>query len=434
MPDTPHNTLLDTWLDRHFPSHEPGGVLGVLCRGHVVMQRSLGLACRSTGRRNSQDTAFRIGSISKPLTACAVQLLAEQGRLDLSAPVREYLPDYPEAGASIRLDHLLTHTAGLVSYTTLPQWQALAAQSITPHELLAQFNQLPLQFTPGERFAYGNSGYAVLGAIIEAVSGLRYGQFMQQQVFSPLRMISSTVAAEEPCPGAVARGYLSDGQSIREEDFYHMSHPWAAGGIVSTWIDILRWLQALMRGELLQPDSVKRACTPYRLNDGTYSSYGYGWSIAQCAGVPSYEHGGVIGGFRSYCLWIPDRELAVVALLNRGWGLSEQALAVQLAEFLLGQLPVELRAVSLDQRLLRPWCGRWHMQAEQYRDVWLEHGHLRSRHVTGREASWLPLSEEEFFDRDFPLARLRLVAGTGGDDQCMQLFVRDRLINSAQRR
>ena len=292
--------------------HFMGSVL-VVREGHVLLDRGYGQANLELQAPDTPQTRYRLGSITKQFTAAAILLLQERGLLKVTDPVSRYLPDAPAAWAAVTLQNLLTHTSGIPSYSDLPDFEATKAQPATPVQLVARFRDLPLQFAPGTAWRYSNSNYALLGYLIERISGQSYAAFLQQNVFKPLGMSQSGYDSNSQLIAQRAEGYTpgaDDGKPVNAQ-YIDMSVPYAAGALYSTTHDLLRWEQALYGGRLLSSSSLQQMTIPY-MND-----YGFGLTIRTLPGGQLlYSHGGSIYGFNGELSYLPHEHLAVIVLAN----------------------------------------------------------------------------------------------------------------------
>ena len=276
---------------------------------------------------------FRLGSITKQFTAVAILMLAEEGKLSLDDDITEHLPGYPTGGHRITIEDLLHHTSGIVSYTGMPEWRVLIREELEPDSLIAIFRDQPLEFEPGTEWSYSNSGYALLGRIIEVASGEGYAEFIRSRIFEPLGMADSYYGDPSRIIPNRAEGYERTETGWRNDDYLSMSSPYAAGALLSTVDDLDRWYDALEAGTLVEPALLDQAYTSARLADGRHAGYGYGWTIGDIAGYRSIEHGGGIPGFLTHALRVPQEDLLVIVLTNRVAqpGPAATALAAELA-------------------------------------------------------------------------------------------------------
>jgi CubicO group peptidase (beta-lactamase class C family) len=262
------------------------------------------------------EMIFRIGSITKQFTAAAILKLVEQGKLSLDDDVTKYLPEYPTHGHPITIERLLSHTSGIANYTDQPGWLATIRTDQTPTQLIAMFKDLPPDFAPGEKWSYTNSGYILLGAIIQKVSGQPYPDYIEKQLLEPLGLQQTGYDNTDMIiPGrVVGYGYL-DGSYVNNT-YLSMSQPYAAGGLMSTVDDLRRWTEAFLGGKVVSPALVQRALTPAKLANGTPTDYGYGWAFGTFEGHRIIQHGGGIFGFSAYELVMPDDHFFVAVLSN----------------------------------------------------------------------------------------------------------------------
>jgi CubicO group peptidase (beta-lactamase class C family) len=282
-----------------------------------------GLADRATGIANAAETRFRIGSNTKQFTAMAILLLQQRGRLRITDPVCRYVPDCPAAWAPITLRHLLTHTSGIPDYVNAPDLTSWWTQQQTPAQLLARFRDRPLEFAPGQRFRYSNSGYALLGFVLERVSRMPYGAFLEQNVFRPLGMRGTGVDVARPALPLHASGYYADGS---RPDAYDPSVAYSAGDLFSTAGDLDTWDRAVRSRRLLAGPAadamiaLQQPCPPPGSRGGcdmaTDLGYGYGWFVADDPLGRMIYHLGRIDGFVSLNGFFPGRHTDVVVLTN----------------------------------------------------------------------------------------------------------------------
>jgi CubicO group peptidase (beta-lactamase class C family) len=295
--------------DRARDGRFSGAVL-VARDGVPLLRRGYGMANRELDVPNTRETKFRIGSLTKQFTAAAVMILQQQGKLRVEATIKTYLPHAPPAWDEITVHHLLTHTSGIQDYTGLPDYERTVREPTTPDSLIARFRDQPLEFKPGEGFGYSNSGYAVLGRIIERVSGQSYAQFLQDQVFEPLEMNDSGYDDARSVLKDRAAGYVEQAAGMENARFIDMTIPYAAGGLYSTVDDLLKWDGALASSRLLSPESKKAMFTPVR------ELFGYGWRIARVFDRPMVAHPGSVNGFASHIRRFPEDGVVVIVLSN----------------------------------------------------------------------------------------------------------------------
>jgi len=281
----------------------------VCCRGLADLEHDISATPKSV---------YRIGSLTKQFTAAAVMLLVERGALPLDAALERLIPEYPPTGHGITVRHLLTHTSGITNYTELPEFAEKMRLDLSHRQLAALFATRPLDFRPGERYAYSNSGYYLLGVIIELVAGVSYPEFMQREFFTPLDLRDTWYLDDYRIVRHRVHGYDTWQGQLVNAGAISMTSPFAAGALGSTVIDLLAWETALTTGRAISRESFQAMTTPATLNDGTRTTYGYGMVIGELDGHPMLSHGGAINGFRSQLSFYPADDLIVAVLCNNG--------------------------------------------------------------------------------------------------------------------
>jgi CubicO group peptidase (beta-lactamase class C family) len=289
--------------------HLMGNIL-IVRDGQVLADRSFGSANLEWKIANTASTRFRIGSLTKQFTAVSILLLQERGKLHLDDPISKYLDDTPVAWSGITLLHLLRHTSGIISITDLPTDQAALTRGGTPAEIVERFRNQRLLFPPGTQSRYSNSGYILLGIVVEKASGEPYGTFLQKNIFDPLGMRDTGIDNDSEILLGRASGYRVEGGAFRHADFIDMRVPFAAGDLYSTTGDLVRWQEALFGGKLLRPDSLERMTTPGK------DDFGLGLIVKQEDGEREISHTGGIQGFVADLRYYPERRLSVVVLSN----------------------------------------------------------------------------------------------------------------------
>jgi CubicO group peptidase (beta-lactamase class C family) len=293
----------------------PGGIFMVARKGKVIYQKAFGKANLELGVDLTPENVFQLGSMTKQFTAVSVLLLAQQGKLKVKDPISKYIPDYP-AGNEITIHHLLTHTSGIKDFTKMKSLASIAQKEMTPKMMVDFFKDEPVDFAPGERFEYNNSGYVLLGYLIEVVSGERYADFIQHHIFDQLGMSHSYYASDRQVIRDRAYGYQKKENTYVNKTVINFSVPFASGSLMSTLADLLKWQNALAQNKLLNVAETNKAFSHYKLNNGTPFNYGYGWHLKELEGLPVSTHGGSIFGFKSMGVYVPGEDIYVVGLTN----------------------------------------------------------------------------------------------------------------------
>lgn len=280
--------------------------------GKPVLRKGYGEANMEWHIANTPDTRFRLGSITKQFTATLVLQLVEKGQIDLNSPVANYLPDYPKPnGDRITIHQLLNHTSGIPGYTELPEFGGTPRHHQSPSEFMKMFSGLQLLFDPGTKFSYSNSGFFLLGVILEKITGKTYAQLLQEKIFDPLGMKESGYDSTSPLIEKRAAGYDSSLDGYFNTSYLDMGEPYAAGSLYSSVDDLLRWDQALYGEKILSAASKQKMFTP------NLSNYGYAFVIHKGA-VTTIEHGGGINGFNTQITRDIEPKRLYVLLNNTG--------------------------------------------------------------------------------------------------------------------
>lgn len=405
---------VDAVMAEVYKPGQPGAAIIVRKDGRTLLRKAYGTADLELGVVMEPDMVFRLGSITKQFTAVSILMLAEQGQLGLEDEITKFLPDYPTQGRKITVENLLTHTSGIQSYTDLPEWLSLWRKDFTLKELIDLFKDKPMEFEPGERWAYSNSGYILLGAIIEKISGQSYEQFVDAHIFKPLGMGHSFYGSAERVIPRRIPGYQAGGGGFINAPYLSMTQPYAAGSLLSNVDDLAVWSDAVFSGKLVGKRWLERAFTPYRLKNGESTGYGYGWFIASDRGHRSVEHGGGINGFATYEMTFPDDGLFLGILANSAIeGLSPEPRAVKVARLALGLPEPERKAVRLEAKDLDPFAGVYEDAAKNEFYLTREGEKLLAQRKGGAKNELLAASPAEFFLKDNP-ARFLIVRDAKG--------------------
>lgn len=265
---------------------------------------------------NTSLTKFRLASLTQPFTALAIMMLQERGLLEVNDPICEFVADCPADWQSITVHHLLTHTSGIPDYTAFPNALQEAASSRTVSELIDTFRNAPLEFEPGLQFSFSSSGYVLLGAIIESVSGLSYEDFVLNNIFIPLSMKDSGYVDNTKILNERANGYTIDGRTLENSAYISPSNLYSTAGLYTTIEDFNRWEQALISGQLVSKKSLDQMLSPHVQAPKYNAEYGYGWAISQKQGHRSIWNLGSLPGFYNYFAYYPDDRVNIIVLSN----------------------------------------------------------------------------------------------------------------------
>ncbi|KAB1076002.1 serine hydrolase [Methylobacterium planeticum] len=382
------DALVKPYLDAKLFS---GAVL-VAHRGRPVFRRAYGLANREWGVPNTPETRFRVGSITKQFTAAAILKLAEAGRLNLDDPIRRFYPQAPAAWERVTLRTLLTHSSGIPSYTNLPDYYArIQRLEMTPREIVALTADKPLLFEPGKGFDYDNTGYILLGLVVEAASGQPYDRYLREAIFDPLGLKDTGYDDATAILPRRASGYRLGNGQLRNAMPIASSIPYAAGAHYSTVDDLLAWDRALFSGRVLS-DLSRRAM----FADAGYG-YGFGWYIGQSHGHRLWSHGGGINGFLTIKDTYPDDELTVLVLANTETA-PVQAMAREIAA-LWFRIPDPGTEIVLEPEIMDRYAGRYRLAPGRLLTLAREGDHLVAQ-ITGEAAlPFLPEGDRTFVSK-----------------------------------
>ncbi len=310
--------LAEAALENH-PA--PGLSIAVAQGGEIRFAGGFGYADLEHSVPAAENTVYRIGSVTKQFTAAAAMLLVEEGRLDLAADLREYLPEYDTGEFAVSVERLLNHTSGIKGYTEIEEFWETSRLDLGHEAMMEMFGAAPFEFEPGDRYQYNNSGYYLLGVIVERLSGHSYAEFLEERFFSPLGIERTRYLENDPIVPGRAAGYeLREGGGFENDAPLSMRGPYAAGALGASVLDLLAWQQALVGGEVVSPAGYRRMSAPGTLANGDPVPYGYGLSLGEEHGLAKVSHGGGINGFRARLSWYPEVRLGIAVLMNAGSG------------------------------------------------------------------------------------------------------------------
>lgn len=304
----------------------PGLAVVVIRKGKCIKRASYGLANLEWHTRVTPQTVFEIGSITKQFTAAGIMLLVQDGKLSLDDKISQHLKGTPEIWKNITVRHLLTHTSGIPNYTVLDGFEL--TRHLTQEQFVKKIGAVALDFQPGNDWSYCNSGFNLLGFIIENVSGTNYWTYMHDRIFGPLGMTSTTRRDPPALVPWRAGGYETNSQGAYINRDYDLTDLFGAGAIVSTVDDMAKWNTSWDAQKLLTAASEKQIWTPVRLNNGKTYDYGFGWFLSPLQGHRNIGHGGSTSGFSSSIERFPDDGLAVIVLTNS----NEEGVATRIAK------------------------------------------------------------------------------------------------------
>lgn len=361
--------------------------------GAVLFEESVGWANLEWKIAHTPATKFRIGSVTKQFTAASILLLAERGKLSIDDALGKFIPSAPETWKPVTLRQLLSHTGGIPSFTDEPDYAANRLRPDTPAQTMAHVAAKPLEFTPGENYKYSNTGYVLLGWIVEIASGQSYETFLRENIFQPLGMNDSGYDSNTAVIPQRAAGYVPGPKGPTNAPYIDMHVPYAAGAIYSTPADLLRWTQALFGGKVLSAASLEQMTTPVKNN------YAFALAVATDKGRKVVSHNGGIEGFNAQLNYYPESKVTVVALANVN-GPAATELAHDLAALTFGEtvtLPSERQAIDLPVAVLQKYVGVYQLNRGITNTIRLADGRLTTQLTGQGQLPIFPESEKVFF-------------------------------------
>jgi CubicO group peptidase (beta-lactamase class C family) len=400
---------IDTLLDAYAKHMAFSGSVLVARHGEVLSNKGYGFKNISEKTLNDSNTIFQIGSITKQFTAAIILQLQEKNKLSLQDKLSKYIPDYSK-GDSITIENLLTHTSGIYNYTNNRDFmQKGSILPINRDSLIALFKYKPLDFPPGTKYSYSNSGYILLGYIIEKVTGKPYFQVLHDNIFGPLHMTHSGFDFKGLASTDKATGYMNPSTGLKAE-IVDSSVSFAAGAIYTTAGDLYKWDRALYTDRVVSQSSLQKAFSPHLAN------YGYGWSMDSVYGKKVVEHGGGIFGFVSFILRIPEEQICIIVFDNQPSAAGPGKIAADINALLHGQpysIPYERVAITVDTNTLKQYVGAYQLNPNFIITFTLENGQLMTQ-ATNQPKFPVFAEKQNFFFLKVVDAQIEFVKGAGG--------------------
>jgi CubicO group peptidase (beta-lactamase class C family) len=383
---------LDKYVQAHVNVKGFSGTVLVMKQNTVLLKKAYGLADREWNIANTTDTKFRIGSITKQFTAACILQLIEQGKLSIDDKLSKYIPDFPK-GDTVTIHMLLNHTSGIASFTDQPEFANIATLSWSKDSMVLFFKNKPYNFSPGTKYQYNNSGFFLLGYIIEKVSGQSYNDYLRQHILDKLGMMNTGVDKLDSILPMRAKGYSKMKAKYVNADFISLAWPFSAGVLYSTVDDMYKWDRALYGTTIISATSKQKMFTPGK------SNYGYGIIIDTLEKHYRIWHNGGIPGFVSNISRYVNDDICVIVLSNDSY--NADAVADGLADILF-DVPVEFpyvhKEIKINPALYDRYVGKY--KAFLIVEVIKKDGKLY-RHRDGTDDIELkPESETKFFYAD----------------------------------
>ena len=330
------DSLVYTYLAE---SRAPSVAFAVIRGNDTLAFGAHGLADIAAWRAPTASTIYEIGSITKQFTSSAIMRLVDQGKLKLDDDLSKYVPQFPLHGKRVTIHHLLNHTSGIHSYTSSPEWQKTWSTPLSPDEIVKFVAADSFDFAPGASYRYNNTGYVLLGMVIEKVTGQKYASYLDAQFFKPLGLRHTSYCPSKTTNPEFALGYSKGPNGTTRAQFLDLSHPFAAGALCSTVGDLAMWQRAMDEGKVVSPASYTLMTTADTLNNGRKINYGFGLVPGEFNGHKTISHTGGINGFATAAIYVPDDKLSIVTYTNYD-AESPQGLAQNLLRVAYGVAPV----------------------------------------------------------------------------------------------
>lgn len=330
------DSLVYTYLAE---SRAPSASFAVIRGKDTLAFGAHGLANVDVWRAPTATTVYEIGSLTKQFTSASIMKLVEQGRVKLDDDLSKYVPQFPMQGKKVSVRQLLNHTSGIHSYTSSPDWQKTWNDALSPDQIVKFIAADTFDFAPGSAYRYNNTGYVLLGMVIEKATGQKYAKYLEDQIFKPLGLRQTSYCPSKTSDPTFALGYSKGPNGITRAQFLDLSHPFAAGALCSTVGDFAKWQRALDAGKVVSPASYALMSTADTLNSGRKINYGFGLIPGVFNGHKTVSHTGGIPGFATAAVSVPDDSLSIVVFTNYD-GESPQALVQNLLRVAYGVAPV----------------------------------------------------------------------------------------------
>ena len=395
----------DKMLSEHFRPDETGATVLISKKGQVIYHKAFGMANLELQVPMHTDHVFWLASIGKQFTAVAILQLVEQGKLKLNDEITKFIPDYPTQGHKITVEHLLTHTSGIHNFSGIKDPEKKLAYDCTPEEVIDFFKNLPMRFVPGTAWEYSNSGYFLLGYIIEKITGTSYGAFIEEKIFKPLGMNHSRFANNKKIIKNRVSAYSVGNDGYNNARYLNETHIYAAGAIQTTVSDFFKWHQAVHAYTLVKKETMDKAFLRYLLSDGIAVDYGYGWKLGYLYESPTFWHGGGIEGYGTMEIYLPKEDVFVVIFTNCDCTYPKD-LAMRLAAVASGA-PYQYEAINLENKTLETYSGLYENESGHQHLVRAAENQLHFLPGRGPKLVFKPFQKDKFYHVDDHMETIR---------------------------
>lgn len=407
--DTKTLSYIDSLVNSNYPPDGPGLSLLIAKGGNTLYKKAFGMSDIEKNVKLNTDNVLAIGSMTKQFTAVCILQLVNEGKINLNDEVKKYLTDYNSHNKTITIENCLRHSSGIPSFTEKNNFDSIYKKSLSKDEMVNFFENDELFFEPGSDFSYSNSGYFLLGLIIEKVSGMSYEDYVQKNIFDKIGMKNSYFGKNENNIPGQATGYEpKDEKSFQKATFFDWSWPYSAGNILSTTNDLLLWNEALNSDKIVPQSLLKNAWKSYQLANGTQSNYGYGWNVTSLDKYTVIRHGGAISGYLSDGIRIPEEDLYIIALSNNT-GKTPEVVTTDILLKLLNIKDENPVRILLDNNSLDEYTGAFEVNRnggrlinktggeKQYRYIIRQGDSLILKRTGGGTFGFFPYAKDKFF-------------------------------------
>lgn len=393
--DKPLTSYFDKMLSEQFKPDEPGITALVSRNGQIIYEKAFGMANLELNQPMQVDNVFWIASIGKQFTAVAILQLKEQGKLNLEDEITKFIPDYPTQGNKITIENLLTHTSGIYNFSGMEDPEKKLAFDCTPNEVIDFFKNLPILFPSGTKWEYSNSGYFLLGYIIEKITGKPYSEYLTENFFKPIGMTNSLYASDKRIIKNRVGAYTLGDNGFENSQPRNITHVYSAGAIQTTLQDFFKWHQAVLSYKLVKKETLDKAFSRYKLTDGTETDYGYGWRLGYVYDSPSIWHGGLITGFGAIEIYLPKEDVFVAVFSNCDC-IYPKDIAFRLAAIAAGR-PFGYKEISLGSPILNEYSGVYENQKGLQMIISVSENKLFSQLGRGPKSALEAYQKDKFF-------------------------------------
>lgn len=405
-------TVFDSLFSEQFKTNEPGATVLVSRNGQIIYKKAFGMANLELNTPMQVDNVFWIASIGKQFTAVAILQLMEQGKLNLQDEITKFIPDYPTQGYKITIEHLLTHTSGIHNFSGMEDPEKKLVSDCTPNEVIDFFKNLPMRFPPGTKWEYSNSGYFLLGYIIEKITGKTYAEYLEENFFKPLGMTNTLYANDTRIIKNRVGAYSQGDHGFENSKPRNITHVYSAGAIQSTVEDFFKWHKAVHTYKLVKKENIDKAFTRYKLTDGKEADYGYGWRLGYVYESPSIWHGGLISGFGTMEIYLPKEDVFVAVFSNCDCNYPKD-IASKLAALAIGK-PYEYKEIPVKNAILQGYTGVYENQKGQQRIITVTENQLYSQLGRGPKSKLKAYQKDMFFFDDNAMQTIEFLRNKKG--------------------